>query len=152
MDIITIPNIEQYTQQIINGNLILTKIQEIQNIDNIDIYISEHKLFKQNLSKSKIIKCKINNEILDINYYNKLLLYLYYHIDKNTIIQNTTLNISKDKIHDKGFKYYKDLGISIQGAESRKTLKEIINVIKLNNFNIELKIKLENNEIINFKL
>jgi hypothetical protein len=148
MDIITILNIEQYTQQIINGNLLLTKIQQIQNIDNI----SENKLFTQNLSKSKIIKCKINNEVLDINYYNKLLLYLYYHIDKNTIIQNTTLNISKDKIHDKGFKYYKDLGISIQGAESRKTLREIINVIKLNNFNIELKIKLENNEIINFKL
>ena len=57
-----------------------------------------------------------------------------------TILHNTILNISQQEIYDKGFEYYTNLGISIQGADARRTLKEIINIIKIK-YSMELKIK-----------
>ena len=140
-NIITIPNIQEFTQQIINGNLVLTRITP---------FIDEVTLFKKNLYGSTIVDCKINNINIDIHKYKKLLIYIYSTTDIEIILQNTILNISQQEIYDKGFEYYNILGISIQGADARRILKEIINIIKIKNDNIELKIKLKNNEIICF--
>jgi len=52
----------------------------------------------------------------------------------------------------RGFDYYSDLGISIQLKESNHTMKEIINMVKLNNYNMDISIELKNNQIINFKI
>jgi len=140
-NIITIPNIQEFTQQIINGNLVLTRITP---------FIDEPTLFKKNLRGSTIVECKINNINIDIHKYKKLLIYVYSTTDIETIIQNTILKISRQEIYDKGFEYYKQLGISIQGADARRTIKEIINIIKIKNYTMELKIKLKNDEIIRF--
>jgi hypothetical protein len=138
---ITIPNIQEFTQQIINGNLVLTRIIP---------FIDESTLFKKNLRGSIITECKINNVNNDIKKYKKLLIYLYSTTNIETILQHTILNISQQEIYDKGFEYYSQLELSIQGADSRRTLKEIINIIKIKNYSIELKIKFKNDEIINF--
>jgi len=130
-NIITIPNIQEFMQQIINGNLVLTRIFP---------YIDEVTLFQQNLRKSNIIECKINNINIDIKKYKKLLIYLYSTTDIGIILQNTILNISQEEKYDKGFEYYNQLGLSIQGADARRTLNEIINIIKIKNYSIELKI------------
>ena len=138
---ITIPNIQEYTQQIINGNLVLTRIIP---------FVDEATLFQKNLRGSTILECKINNINNDIKKYKKLLINLYSTTDMETLLQNTILNISQQEIYDKGFEYYTNLGISIQGADARRTLKEIINIIKIKNYSIELKIKLKNDEVIRF--
>ena len=138
---ITIQNIQEFTQQIINGNLILTRIIP---------FINEATLFQQNLIGSTIIECKINNVNNNIRKYKKLLIYLYSTTDTETILQNTTLNISREEECLKGFKYYTNLGISIQGADARRTLKEIINIVQIKNYSMELKIKLNNDEVIRF--
>ena len=85
-NIITIQNIQEFTQQIINGNLILTRI---------NLFIDEETLFKNNLRGSTILECKINNVNNNIHKYKKLLINLYSTTDKETILQNTTLNIYK---------------------------------------------------------
>ncbi len=138
---ILIPNIQEFTQQIINGNLVLTRIIPI---------INEVTLFQKNLRGSTIIECKINNISIDIHKYKKLLIYLYSTTNIEVILQNTILNISQLEIYDKGFEYYNELGISIQGADARRTLKEIINIIKIKNYSLDLKIKLKNNDNIHF--
>ena len=138
---ITIQNIQEYTQQIINGNLVLTRIIPV---------VDEATLFQKNLRGSNILECKINNINNDIKKYKKLLINLYFTTDMETILQNTILNISQQEIYDKGFEYYTNLGISIQGADTRRTLKEIINIIKIKNYSMELKIKLKNDEVIRF--
>ena len=92
------------------------------------------------------------NEILDIKKYKKLLIRLYYNMNKQTILQNTILNISEEEINDKGFDYYESLDLYIQGSDARRTLKEIINIIKIKNSSMELKIRLKNDEIIRFKI
>jgi len=139
MDTIIIPNIQDFRQQIINGNLVLTRINQ---------FIDEATLFKKDLRKSTITECKINNVNNDIKKYKKLLIYLYSTTDIETILQNTILNISQEEIYDKGFEYYNQLGVSIQGADARRTLKEIINIIKIKNYSMELKIKLKNDEVV----
>jgi hypothetical protein len=141
MDTITILNIQEFTQQIINGNLVLTRIIP---------FIDEATLFQKNLRGSTITECKINNINNDIYKYKKLLIYLYSSTDIEIILQNTILNISQQEIYDKGFQYYNQLGVSVQGADTRRTLKEIINIVKIKNYSMELKIKLKNDEIIRF--
>jgi len=138
---ITIQNIQEFTQQIINGNMVLTRIIP---------FIDEATLFQKNLLESNILECKINNEIIDIKKYKKLLINIYSTTEMKTILQNTILNISQQEIYDKGFEYYPNLGISIQGADARRILKEIINIIKIKNYSMELKIKLKNDEVFSF--
>jgi len=138
---IVIQNIKEYTQQILNGNLILTRIIP---------FVDEVILFQKNLRGSTILECKINNINNDIKKYKKLLIKLLEETDMQIILQNTILNISQQEIYDKGFEYYTNLGVSIQGADARRTLKEIINIIKIKNYNMELKIKLKNDEVIRF--
>lgn len=140
-NIITIQNIQQYTLQILNNNLILTRIIP---------FIDEATLFQKNLRGSYILECKINNVINDIKKYKKLLIYLYSNTNIETILQNTILNISQQEIYNKGFEYYPNLHLSIQGADAKRTLKEIINIIKIKNYSMKLKIKLKNDEIIYF--
>jgi len=138
---ITIPNIQEFRQQIINGNLVLTRIIP---------FIDEATLFQKNLRGSTIVECKINNNNNNIHKYKKLLIYLYSITDIKTILQNTILNISQEEKYEKGFEYYNQLGVSIQGADARRILKEIINIIKIKNYSMELKIKLKNDDIIRF--
>ena len=138
---IAIQDIQEYTQQIINGNLVLTRIIP---------FVDEATLFQKNLRGSTILECKINNINNDIKKYKKLLINLYSTTDIETILQTTILNMSQQEIYDRGFEYYNNLGVSIQGANARRTLKEITNIITLKNYSMELKIKLKDNEIIRF--
>ena len=142
-NIITISNIQDFKWQIVENDLILTRINPS---------IDETTLFQKNLRSSSILECKINNIITDINKYKRLLIYLYSDMNINTIIEKTTLNISQQKIYDRGYEFYDKLGLSIQSAEARKTLREIINIIKILNYNIKLKIKLKDDEIIFFSI
>lgn len=140
-NIITIRNIQEYNQQIINGDLVLTLIIP---------FIDEQELFKRDLRGSFILKCQINFVNYEVKKYKKLLIILYSTTDIETILQNTILNISREEINDKGFEYYSHLGVSIQGSETRRTLREILNFIKIKKYNIELKLKLKNDEIVRF--
>jgi hypothetical protein len=142
---ITIPNIEEFTTQIVNGNLVLTRICQ---------FLDEKTLFQKKLEGSHIIECKINKINIGINKYNTLLKYLYSSTDLQTIQQNTSLNTSykEEDRNKRGYTYYKRLGISIQGVNARRTLKEIINIVKIKNFHMELTIKLDNDEIIRFNV
>ncbi len=138
---ITIPNIQEFRQQIINGNLVLTRIIP---------FIDEATLFQKDLPGNTIVECKINNNNNNIHKYKKLLIYLYSITDIKTILQNTILNISQEEKYEKGFKYYNQLGVSIQAADATRILKELINIIKIKNYSMELKIKLKNDDIIRF--
>ena len=116
-------------------NLKLNTIIEINSIEsdrNID------------LTHSKIVECRINNEISKILSYRIILIYIYELIGNSTqIMKNTTENIKVGKHTDKGFNFIENLGISFHGNNANKTLKEIIHQCSLNNIQISLKIKLK---------
>jgi hypothetical protein len=149
----TIPCIENFTQQIINGSLVITS--SIPNIEEfapqIDVsHIDELTLFTKDFRKSQIIECKINNIDIFRNKYIKILIYLYSFMNTEKIIQNTTLNILREENYNNGFNYYPQLGVSIQGVEAKRCLREIINIIKVQRYNINIKIHLQNDEIVCF--
>ena len=139
MNTMIISDIDQYKQEIIDGNLILTK--KIKSI-------GEGQLLEKELSGMKIVKCKINN--IDINLYTfrAIIINLYHQVNRNILLQTKTLNISQEEKNENGFKYYPSLKISVQGADSSKTLKAILTIIKLQNYNMEMTLKLKNDEIV----
>jgi len=140
---IVISNINEYKQEHINDKLILTRLHP---------YIDEISLFKNDLTYSKVLNCYINNELIHLHKYKQIILHMYNSINIQSIIQNTILNISNKERYDKGFKYYENLGISIQGSDARRLLKEIININKIKKDSITLKIQLRNNKIYTFEI
>jgi len=138
---IIISNIADYTISFYNGNMILTKKKLKKNIDDLKKY---------NFKKSNILKLVIDNIELEFNKYKKVIKYLYEKIDNINLIEtNTLLNIIKGKKEDNGFNYLEKLNISVQGVDANKSIKEIIHISNICNIKVDMKIKLENNEIIN---
>jgi len=140
---IVIDNIEEFTQEVVNGGLVLTRIIP---------FIDEATLFQRNLRGSTIIGCKFNGVQINMKKYMKLLLFIYSTIDKETILQHSVLNVTQAEIRVKGFRYYNQWGISVQNVESRRTLKEIINIVKIKSYQLELKIKLKTGEVVGFNI
>jgi len=69
------------------------------------------------------------------------------------ILQTTTFNFKLTKENgEKGYKWCDDISMSFQSKDARGTLKEILNMVKVNKFTIELSIKLETGRIVHFKI
>lgn len=140
-DNIIISNIANYNISFYNGNMILKKIPKKINLDDIKKY---------DFKKSKILECNIDNKKLELYKYKQIIKYLYDKINNIDLIKtNTLLNIKDGKFTNDGFNYFDKLGISVQGVDSNKAIKEILNISNICNINFNIKIKLENNEIIN---
>ena len=145
---IIIKNINNYSLTFENNDLIIKKL--LTTIPNN--YISYDELLKKNLKNSQIVYVKIDNELIqNITKYKKLIKYIYQNLDKQTIINNTILKVSIDEINDRGYIYEYDIGLSIQGVDSKKALKEIINQLLKSNKTIEIKIKLKSEDEIIYR-
>jgi len=150
-DIIRISNINNYKLELINNELILTPILN---------YISESDLLSIDLRHSQInyciIKDKDNNILLNnsnVISYLRNLIDLYKNITTSVILQNTSFNISLQKEDDKnkGYVWYPEIRLSIQGKDARGTIREIINMVRINEYKIDISINLSNGEIIYYK-
>jgi hypothetical protein len=149
-NIIRIPNICNYQHQIINNELVLTPI-------SIFRLISLDELVNLNLTNSNIIDCIItdnDNEIVPLlnNTYRRILISIYRTLPASFILQNTTFNIKlTNESGYRGYTWHPEINMSIQGKDSNGTFKEIIRMINLNNYKIDIKIDLFNNEKINYR-
>jgi hypothetical protein len=148
-DIIEIPNISNYKQEIINDKLILTPIY---------IIVNETELLSKEFNNSKINYCiiKDNNDDIISNDKNKwfpILKDIYISLAASTILQNTTFNIKlTNENGNKGYEYCPEVNMSIQRKDANGTLREIIKMIKINNYKIDIVIKLQSNDLIKFNL
>jgi hypothetical protein len=145
-DIIKIPNINNYKQEIINNTLILTPIY---------IIVNETELISKELNNSKINYCiiKDNDDIIsnDKNKWFPILKDIYISMAASTILQNTTFNIKlTNENGNKGYDWCPEIYMSIQKKDANGTLKEIIKMIKINNYKIDIGIKLSSNEMIKY--
>ena len=140
---IIIPNIDKYNIQFIDGKMILMLKK---------VYLTEKDIVHYDLKRSEIIECKFNKEVMQKPSYIKLLKMIWKQMPINKIIQNTIFNIKLniDNIEGEASNYtwIDDLNFAFQPKNTNKTMKEIINMCKLNNFNIQLNIKLENDNCI----
>ena len=150
-NIIRIPNIDNYHQAIINNELVLTPIYN---------YITLDELLHKNLTNSKINYCIItdadadaDNEVISNSIkYSKILIDIYKYLPASFILQNTTFNIKlTNENGNRGYTWYSEINMSVQGKDSNGTFKEIIKMINLNNYKIDIEIELSNGESINYK-
>ena len=148
-NIIRIPNINNYHQAIINNELVLTPIYN---------YITLDELLDKNLTNSKINYCIItdtntDNEVISNSIkYSKILIDIYKYLPASFILQNTTFNIKlTNENGNRGYTWYSEINMSVQGKDSNGTFKEIIKMINLNKYKIDIEIELSNGEKINYK-
>lgn len=148
-NIIRIPNINNYQQEIINNELVLTPIYN---------YITLDELLDKNLTNSKINYCIItdtntDNEVISNSIkYIKILIDIYKYLPASFILQNTTFNIKlTNENGNRGYTWYSEINMSVQRKEANLTFKEIIKMINLNNYKIDIEIELSNGESINYK-
>ncbi len=129
-----------------NGDMILKKIVNINN-NNID------DILQYNFKNSNILFCAINNnEIFKLKF--KTVLENIYNVinDGTKIIKYSKLNIKTIIKKNEGFYYLKNLGISIQGVDSNKCIKEIIDQCIENKILLIIKIKLHDETMININV
>ena len=142
-NIITITNIDQYTVEIMNGTLIATRKTH---------FLTEEELFKKDLVDNSLLECKINNEVVNVRLkYASLLKYILLTMPTETILEHTRLNMVRGEKKVKGYRYNEDLGLSIQGVDGPKTLKEVFNMARVKGLSLLLKIKLNTGNIVHVR-
>lgn len=150
MEIIRIPDIDKYDQEIVDGTLLLTPKK---------VYIEEFELLNLSLKHSKILQCCIQKEgdcITEKNKYQSILVDLWSTMLPQKILQNTTFNfkLTKEK-GEKGYNWEPRINMSFQSKDSDGTMKEIIKMIRTNNYSIDISIELGSEEpkrIVHFKI
>ena len=145
---IRIPNISDYTQEVIDGTLILKPKK---------IIITEEELKMTSLTKSKIIECCVtgeNNEVVtNAKQYRSILTNIWTMTPAQKILQNTIFNFKlTNEYGEKGYNWNDRIKMSFQSKDSNGTMKEIIKMCKINNYRLDISIKLENNKLIHFKI
>ena len=69
------------------------------------------------------------------------------------IFQNTTFNFKlSNENGDKGYNWSPEINMSFQNKDSKNTLKEIVNMVKLNKYTINICIRLQTNKTVWFNL
>jgi hypothetical protein len=146
-EIIRIPNIEAYTQEIINGELVLTPKQ---------VYITEEEFNRTILKSSRILECVVkygDTVISNRLKYIRILENIWQSMPTQKILQTTTFNMKlTNENYLLGYKWYPSLKLSIQSKDARSTMNEIVNMVKQNGYSMNITIQLETNQIIKFKL
>ena len=147
MEVIRIPNIANYTQEEIDGVLILTPKR---------IYITEDEIASTNVTNSTIMDCVVmnNGEIISQKKkYRQILIDIWKTMPAQKILQKTSFNFKlTDEKGEKGYTWCQNLHMSFQSKDSNHTLQEIITMINVNSYNIKMTIKLSEGEIVCFDI
>ena len=171
-----IPGIENYTIKHLNGGMVLipndinqNTIPKIENKNGEFVVsyvnpnerqnnniLTEENFQKKILTGSKIIKCEIkNNEkiISKSKKYNHIICDIWKSMTIKNILINSTFNIDlEDKKGLNGYLWNEELKFSYQAKDSNGCIKEIIKMVKLNNYSLDMIIKLNDEKEVHFKL
>ena len=148
-DIIRVTNIENYTIEFINGDLIFTPKKS---------YITDEDHILELVPTSRIDECVINTQrgepISNLqNSYRMILIDIWKSMPAQKILQTTSFNIKLTNENDlNGYKWCPEINMSIQAKDHHETLKEIIKLVKINNYSLSLSLKISNNNIVSFNV
>lgn len=144
-DIIRIANIENYRIEFINGDLILTPKQS---------YITQELLATSTINECIIINTQSDETISTFQKsYQSILIDIWKSMPAQKILQTTSFNIKLTNENDlNGYKWCPEINMSVQAKDQHETLKEIIKLVKINNYSLSLSLKISNNNIVSFKI
>ena len=147
-----IPNIQKYTQEIVNGELILTQNKYITEEELINLS-SSYSINNCVIKKGEQIISTKGNQIYYsvLDYYRSVLVDILKFMPTQRILQTTKFNFKlTNENNEKGYKWCSDINMSFQYQNTKETLKELINMVKVNKLSINLSIKLKTGQIIFF--
>ena len=148
MDEIRIPNIQNYTQKIVDGELILTPKQVYSTEDEVTEFITNSTIVTFVVKGKEIIQSDLSLSLLDCLRFT--LLNIWKTMPAQKILQTTTFNF---KLTDEAtYKWYPELKMSTQLKNTCHTFKELCNMIRLNKMSIELIIKTKTGKMLHFKI
>ena len=137
---------KNYYQEIINGELIFIPKQYYITESDLNIITITHSIIEECLVK------KGEEIISNAKTYRSILIDIWKSMPVQKILQNTTFNFKlTNENGEKGYNWCSDINMSFQNKDANGTLKEIVNIIKVNKYTIKLLIKLETSRIIYFK-
>ena len=148
-NVIRVANIENYTIEFINGDLIFTPKKS---------YITDEDLIQELVPTSRIDECVINTQNGETisNFqksYRMILIDIWKSMPAQKILQTTSFNIKLTNENDlNGYKWCPEINMSVQSKDHCETLKEIIKLVKINNYSLSLSLKICNNDIVCFKV
>ena len=142
-----IHNSENCALEIINGVLMLTPS---------NVFIIEEEFQKNDfLNDSIILQCKIkNNEeiVSKKTTYMGLLIDVWKTMSNERVIQTTKFKFSlKDENENNMLVWYEEINMYVATKDANNTFKELLNMIKINNYSIIISIKLKEGRVIQFK-
>lgn len=147
MDEIRIPNIQNYTQKIVDGELILTPKQVYSTEDEITEFIT-NSIIVSCIIKGKDIQSGTTLSTLECLRFT--LLNIWKTMPSQKILQTTTFNFKLT--NDDTYKWYPELNMSTQLKNTCYTFKELCNMIRVNKMGIELIIKTKTDKLLHFKI
>ena len=143
---IRIENIDNYVMEVIDGVLFLNHKEN---------YITECELNMTDLKGSKIITCiiKDKNEIISTcTSYVGICKDIWKSMPTQKILQTTLFNFKlTNENGERGYNWYQDINMSFQNKDSMATMREIVNMVKVNNIDIDITIKLQTGSTIHFR-
>ena len=148
MEPIRIPNIANYTQEVVNGTLILTPRV---------IEVSDDNVMGFSLAKSKILSCLISNrdgsEITGKTKYRGILVDIWKTMPVQQLLQNTGFNFKlEDMKGDKGYLWCKELKMSFQSRENNYCFKELVKMCKVARYSLDIRIQLHDDTAIHYTI
>ena len=145
---IRVPDIDNYTLEIVEGVLILTPKTP---------YITKEELQRTDFTHSSIIKCDIkdnegntisNNKIE----YKPILVDIWASMPASKLLQTTTFNFKlTNEKKNKGYNWCEPIKMSVANKDANGSMKEILNMLNVNNYNIKISIKLDKGRVIYYK-
>lgn len=125
-------NTDDYLNKVLS-RIRLDYLEETEKIDLPDV------------KSSTILECKVNDVKIENLHYRNILIHIFKCMGREKVLEQSKFRFADKENHGKrGYIWNKDLQVCILGYDANNTLKEIARLIKNNNYNLEMKIKLKN--------
>jgi hypothetical protein len=147
-------------KELLEQNILDNKFTKVKTwlieYDDIKHKYNREELINENISYSKIVKCKIwkNDDIISKKTtYRSILIDIWKKMPIQKIFQNTSFNI---KLTDENggmdsYNYEPSLKFYFQNKSSNDTFKEIMTMIELNKYKLDIEIILQGNKCITYE-
>lgn len=138
-----------------NNKTLLEKIK-LEYFKEVSRYnLNQSKYLNNDYTHSTIISCLIKKNLYIISTktkYRQILLEIWKTMDKETILKTSTFNFNRDKQHKLGFRWNDDIKLSFQSKNANCSFKELIHMINVNKYSMNIVIELENKDRVTIKL
>ena len=115
--------------------------------------LNDVEIVDENLFDAKLLETIINRiPFPKITKFAGAMRKTYATMPVNKILENTTMNITTEERNTEGYRHHPALGFSYQSKDTKGTLREIIQMCRVQNYSLELKIQLKDGRIVLFRM